>query len=477
MVFAILLIACSGFLFVGNVKGWFEKGNAQEYFVVEEQTGNASIQRSGISYALKSGTILQGGDRIETLKNSRLRFGRQKSDHTINVNENTLFSVDHCSESALSIQLMRGEFYIEKGGDKSSFDIQFGHNRVRERKEKAVFTLDVQEGSQTICILKGSVSVENSSKTIVVSSGHCYCNVKGKDEQETASVTVLSPSTLNDFFLKQTLFTSEHGNVCFTTEQIRRIQKERKQEKTSANEALLTIRKDKAGKQEKVSGIQKETVKDQKESTGEKYSTLPPVIQEQNPDNQSGKTVNSQHKKNSSSKKSELEKDNPKSSSTPATTSKKPQPNGSDNKKEEPEQQEPKSDMKVYTCTISISCNSILEHMENLKRGKGSYVPEDGCVLETTKVEFEEGETVYDVLKRVCDTLHIQMEASYTPLYKSYYVEGIHNLYEFDCGAQSGWMYKVNGWYPNYGCSSYELKDGDSIAWNYTCEGLGEDLS
>ena len=58
-------------------------------------------------------------------------------------------------------------------------------------------------------------------------------------------------------------------------------------------------------------------------------------------------------------------------------------------------------------------------------------------------------------------------------MYNSYYVEGIGNLYEFDCGSESGWMYKVNGWFPNYGCSSYTLSDGDVIVWCYTCNGRG----
>ena len=50
-----------------------------------------------------------------------------------------------------------------------------------------------------------------------------------------------------------------------------------------------------------------------------------------------------------------------------------------------------------------------------------------------------------------------------------------HNLYEFDVGNKSGWMYKVNGWFPNYGCSRYQLKDGDVIEWVYTCD-LGDDV-
>ena len=49
-------------------------------------------------------------------------------------------------------------------------------------------------------------------------------------------------------------------------------------------------------------------------------------------------------------------------------------------------------------------------------------------------------------------------------------------LYEFDVGSQSGWMYKVNGWFPNYGCSRYALQQGDEICWMYTCVGLGEDI-
>lgn len=35
--------------------------------------------------------------------------------------------------------------------------------------------------------------------------------------------------------------------------------------------------------------------------------------------------------------------------------------------------------------------------------------------------------------------------------------------------------YKVNGWYPNYGCSRYQLKAGDVVEWRYTCD-LGHDI-
>ena len=130
----------------------------------------------------------------------------------------------------------------------------------------------------------------------------------------------------------------------------------------------------------------------------------------------------------------------------------------------------------VASCPSSFSVNAFPAFGMNLTAGKETYVPANGCILSTSTVEFEKGETVYDVLSRVCSYAGIQMEASWTPLYNSYYVEGINNLYEFDCGNQSGWMYKVNGWFPNYGCSSYYLEDGDTIVWTYTCNGLGADV-
>ena len=36
-------------------------------------------------------------------------------------------------------------------------------------------------------------------------------------------------------------------------------------------------------------------------------------------------------------------------------------------------------------------------------------------------------------------------------------------------------MYSVNSWFPNYGCSSYTVNDGDVIEWRYTCD-LGSDV-
>lgn len=128
------------------------------------------------------------------------------------------------------------------------------------------------------------------------------------------------------------------------------------------------------------------------------------------------------------------------------------------------------------TCSVTIVCDTILENLDNLVKEKAPYVPKNAVILPETQVEFTEGETVFEVLNRACEAYELQIEYSWTPLYNSYYIEGINHLYEFDCGPQSGWMYKVNGWFPNYGCSEYKLKDGDTIVWCYTCNGLGADV-
>ena len=130
---------------------------------------------------------------------------------------------------------------------------------------------------------------------------------------------------------------------------------------------------------------------------------------------------------------------------------------------------------KTYTCTFSIECSTILNNLSMLAPDKLEMVPSGGVILKKTTVTFYEGESVFDVLQRLCQEKGIHMEAEWTPIYNSAYVEGIHNLYEFDCGALSGWMYKVHGWYPNYGCSRYQLQDGDVVEWRYTCD-LGNDI-
>jgi len=123
----------------------------------------------------------------------------------------------------------------------------------------------------------------------------------------------------------------------------------------------------------------------------------------------------------------------------------------------------------AHTCTVSIVCSEILDHMSDLKGEKASLVPASGVILSGADISFSEGETAFDALKRACDSCGIQLEYSWSPVYGTAYIEGINNLYEFDCGSSSGWLYEVNGKTPDYGCSGYKLSDGDTIVFRYTC--------
>lgn len=128
------------------------------------------------------------------------------------------------------------------------------------------------------------------------------------------------------------------------------------------------------------------------------------------------------------------------------------------------------TEKKSDSVTIVISCASILENRDQLKKGKESFVPSDGVILPASEIKITEGDTAFDILKKVCADHSIQLEYTYSAGFGTYYVEGIHQLYEKDCGGKSGWLYRVNGEFPSVGCSSYELHDGDTVEFLYTCD-------
>ncbi len=127
------------------------------------------------------------------------------------------------------------------------------------------------------------------------------------------------------------------------------------------------------------------------------------------------------------------------------------------------------------TCTLSVRCDTILKNIGKLDPEKIEILPKDGVIFAERTVVFYDGESVFNLLSREMKKNKIHMEFVNTPIYNSAYIEGIGNLYEFDCGELSGWMYRVNGWFPNYGCSRYKLKKGDRVEWVYTCD-LGTDV-
>ena len=125
--------------------------------------------------------------------------------------------------------------------------------------------------------------------------------------------------------------------------------------------------------------------------------------------------------------------------------------------------------------TISITCHTILNNLDKVSDNKKGIIPSNGVILSQKQVEINDGDTVFDVLLRETRKQRIHMDFVESPVYGSAYIKGINNIYEFDAGELSGWMYSVNGVFPNYGCSIYNLNDGDVIQWMYTCD-LGKYL-
>ncbi len=91
-------------------------------------------------------------------------------------------------------------------------------------------------------------------------------------------------------------------------------------------------------------------------------------------------------------------------------------------------------------------------------------------ILPETEIGLYENETVLDVLVRAAKENDIRLDYSGTGM--TAYVKGIANLYEFDYGPQSGWVYYVSGYdsLPSTSCGAYTLSDQDTVEWVYVTE-------
>ncbi len=96
-----------------------------------------------------------------------------------------------------------------------------------------------------------------------------------------------------------------------------------------------------------------------------------------------------------------------------------------------------------------------------------------GVILKPTLVEAEEGDTVLDVLKKAARSQKVVVD--YSGKGAAAYVSGIGNLYEFDEGAGSGWLFSVNGIFSSRSAGASKIKPGDEVRWVYTTD-YGKDV-
>lgn len=139
--------------------------------------------------------------------------------------------------------------------------------------------------------------------------------------------------------------------------------------------------------------------------------------------------------------------------------------------------QKPAEVEQVSKVTISIDTLTLLNNKDKVKANKQAYIPSDGWILTPITVEIQVGDSVFDVLSRVTRErrIHMEYQGANQSIYNSVYIQGIGQLYEFDCGELSGWMYTIDDAYVAKGASGVKAEDGMNIEWRYTCD-LGRDL-
>ena len=125
---------------------------------------------------------------------------------------------------------------------------------------------------------------------------------------------------------------------------------------------------------------------------------------------------------------------------------------------------------------------------DNGKRVEGesnvTYPKALGTIISSKRVPFTKGDTVADVTLRLLDAQGFTYQHTGTTKNGFYLASigdftlkgiGYDSFGEFDAGVGSGWMITLNKTFIEYGASEFEVKNGDVIKWQYTCQ-LGEDI-
>ena len=415
MIAVIAAIVAVGVLSVGRYRGRIgHNGETQVTACAARDKGVIDLTRSGIAAHLEDTAALRDGDKLSSHKGAQVSvsFG----DSYLVLGENASLVVDQASAPHFAVTVLSGEVFLCA---KEAVSARFDEQTVNVASSTVV--LSVRTGSESIGVLAGEVTV--GEKTLSGGQAAAFTANGGP------TYTTLSAASLSDFLLR--CAQDSTAALCFTAAELSQVLADRRSQTANPSENTDTSTSAPGTSAAAASPGKNDSVGTSEAPDGDK---------------QGGSSTSS----GSSSTKPDKKPDDDSPNKEESVTS--------------------------HTCTIEIRCDTILDNMDELETGKDSYVPADGTILAATTVSFTDGETVFDVLKRACEQNGIQLEYSYTPLYESYYVEGIHHLYEFDCGSESGWMFKVNGWFPNYGCSAYTLSQGDSIVWCYTCHGLGADV-
>lgn len=418
----VAVIVVAGVLFALNMRGAFDTAQDTAY-AVTDKSGNANIQRGGISYRLDQGAVLQIDDNVETLSGSSVTLQGANCGSVALDASTVLDARSDC------LEFESGSAFCEATADQG---FALKTSQTRASSIDGVFVLEAGTGSTSLYVLAGTVTLADGTSLAAGQAATCTDGKDAPDVQESYSL-----ARFDNFMLERTKAALKDGKrLCFSAGNIAREQQKRMAGKRSSSGKATTVATD-AAKSSTGGG----SSDDGTGNAGSPAGSSPSAAT-------GGSAVAG-------------------SSPSAGRTSKAAQSGSASGAS---------AKASSKTVTIQIRCDTILKHKKQLASGKLKYVPSNGVILGTTTVQVAKGDTVFDVLKAVCNMRGIQLEYSYAPVYQTDYIEGIDNLYEKDCGDQSGWVYQVNGWSPNVGCSQYKVKDGDRIVWAYTCENYGEDV-
>ncbi|WP_283679204.1 DUF4430 domain-containing protein [Lentilactobacillus sp. Marseille-Q4993] len=93
-------------------------------------------------------------------------------------------------------------------------------------------------------------------------------------------------------------------------------------------------------------------------------------------------------------------------------------------------------------------------------------------LLTSGYVKANKGDTAFTVSQRLFNQNGVKID--YTGSGSTVYVSMIAGYREMQLGSMSGWLYRVNGTFPDVSCGTYSVKTGDTVEWMYT-ENMGQD--
>ena len=118
------------------------------------------------------------------------------------------------------------------------------------------------------------------------------------------------------------------------------------------------------------------------------------------------------------------------------------------------------------TVFLTVDCHTAVEW--GLLEKEPTYqstIPQNG-ILFSGAVTVREGDSALTAIKKALKSEHLAYKI--TP--SSGYISSVGGLSERQCGATSGWMYRVNGVFPNLSSKYYTLQEGDKLELLYTCQ-------